>query len=423
MVYENIKDLMTGICDAVRTKEGSSDLIPHQELPKRIANISGGNSSDNEVTYEARYKITTVSIGGTDASIKVVNLINNETTEILFTSVSNSQYVDFGEFKISYDTSRTSWKLTCNTNMLLVNSHVIFQNESLYWRYNESIEYDVKIRVVNISNIIPHDPYKYLITTSSTSGHEAAITVDNLVNGATTVIPYKNVENGSYADFGDFKISYSAAGWCLECTTDRLYINDKVVINNGDKKYWKYSESVEYYISLNSPEILPLYNKGDECTNITGGWDSTFTTEKWSSANGNTLTTRPIVKNIDNIFINPTNTFSLYPMNTVNKIDFTSYNTLYIEMAIDAVPYHIGIQIISDLTGNYSMDEGSMPEQNVKTFCIANKNTGNYLKKHYIDIEDISDISGEYYIALYDLRGSSTDPCGETYIKKIWLSQ
>ena len=42
MAYTNAKDLMTAICDAVREREGSSDLIPHQELPKRILNLSGG---------------------------------------------------------------------------------------------------------------------------------------------------------------------------------------------------------------------------------------------------------------------------------------------------------------------------------------------------------------------------------------------
>ena len=45
MVYENVKDLMTAICDAVRKKEGSSGLIPHQELPERILNLSGGGGN------------------------------------------------------------------------------------------------------------------------------------------------------------------------------------------------------------------------------------------------------------------------------------------------------------------------------------------------------------------------------------------
>lgn len=50
MVYENIKDLMAGICNAVREKEGSTDLIPHQELPERISGIQSGSIIDSSVT-------------------------------------------------------------------------------------------------------------------------------------------------------------------------------------------------------------------------------------------------------------------------------------------------------------------------------------------------------------------------------------
>lgn len=50
MAYENLKDLMTGICDAVRAKEGSSELIPHQELPERISCIQSGSVINSSVT-------------------------------------------------------------------------------------------------------------------------------------------------------------------------------------------------------------------------------------------------------------------------------------------------------------------------------------------------------------------------------------
>lgn len=41
MQYNTPKDLMAAICDAVREKEGSTDLITHQELPERISGIGG----------------------------------------------------------------------------------------------------------------------------------------------------------------------------------------------------------------------------------------------------------------------------------------------------------------------------------------------------------------------------------------------
>ena len=50
MIYENIKDLMAGICNAVREKEGSTDLIPHQELPERIRGIQSGSVIGSSIT-------------------------------------------------------------------------------------------------------------------------------------------------------------------------------------------------------------------------------------------------------------------------------------------------------------------------------------------------------------------------------------
>lgn len=47
-MYNTLTDLMTGICDAIREKEGSSDLIPAPDIPERIRGISG--SSDLFVT-------------------------------------------------------------------------------------------------------------------------------------------------------------------------------------------------------------------------------------------------------------------------------------------------------------------------------------------------------------------------------------
>lgn len=57
MVYENIKDLMAGICNAVREKEGSTGLIPHQELPERIGNIQSGNFNSSLMTNSSKLSL------------------------------------------------------------------------------------------------------------------------------------------------------------------------------------------------------------------------------------------------------------------------------------------------------------------------------------------------------------------------------
>lgn len=42
---KELRDLFKGIADAIRTKEGSKDLISARDFPERISNLSGGGSS------------------------------------------------------------------------------------------------------------------------------------------------------------------------------------------------------------------------------------------------------------------------------------------------------------------------------------------------------------------------------------------
>lgn len=42
MRYNNLNSLFKGICDAIREKDGATALISHQDIPARIAAISGG---------------------------------------------------------------------------------------------------------------------------------------------------------------------------------------------------------------------------------------------------------------------------------------------------------------------------------------------------------------------------------------------
>ena len=44
-MYNTLTDLMTGICDAIREKEGSSELIPVQDIPERINGIKSGGEN------------------------------------------------------------------------------------------------------------------------------------------------------------------------------------------------------------------------------------------------------------------------------------------------------------------------------------------------------------------------------------------
>ncbi len=49
-MYETSDSLFTGICDSIREKDGTTDLIRHQDIPARIAAISGGSGVDETFT-------------------------------------------------------------------------------------------------------------------------------------------------------------------------------------------------------------------------------------------------------------------------------------------------------------------------------------------------------------------------------------
>ena len=83
MAYTNAKDLMTAICDAVREKEGSSELIPHQELPERIRGIQSGitiqsKTSIHNFIFPKRvttdtYELPTISFSAKGESVTNAN--------------------------------------------------------------------------------------------------------------------------------------------------------------------------------------------------------------------------------------------------------------------------------------------------------------------------------------------------------------
>ena len=47
--YETVDSLFTGICDAIREKDGTATPIAHQDIPEHIRNLSGGGA--NGITY------------------------------------------------------------------------------------------------------------------------------------------------------------------------------------------------------------------------------------------------------------------------------------------------------------------------------------------------------------------------------------
>lgn len=57
MSYNNIKDLFSGICNAIREKDGSTSKIKHQDIPERIMNIPVNKVSQSGLSFTSCKKI------------------------------------------------------------------------------------------------------------------------------------------------------------------------------------------------------------------------------------------------------------------------------------------------------------------------------------------------------------------------------
>lgn len=133
-----------------------------------------------------------------------------------------------------------------------------------------------------------------------------------------------------------------------------------------------------------------LYNKGDECTDLTGGWVGKNWVASWAP-NPGTFT-----KNSNSITIANGNQQNIKAQ-TVNKIDFTNAETLYLN-----VPGYTG-------TSGAAITLLSDPEQSAIGGNHPVRKEINAAKLYAIDV---SQVTGEYYVAIgmgsYDQPGSVT---------------
>lgn len=86
-MYETVKGLFTGICDAIREKDGTTELISHQEIPARIAAIQDcrGESKDG-ILFEISPPSTFFSVCNTGGVVYYLN-----TSRDLYISLNKSR--------------------------------------------------------------------------------------------------------------------------------------------------------------------------------------------------------------------------------------------------------------------------------------------------------------------------------------------
>lgn len=133
-----------------------------------------------------------------------------------------------------------------------------------------------------------------------------------------------------------------------------------------------------------------LYNKGDECTDLTGGW---------VGKNGGSYYSKgTLTKNEASIYIGATGGTKLIHAATTNLIDLTDVSALYVNVI------------------DFSGDESSLAVNNSSTSW----STGGVAAKVNITgvglfMLDVSALTGKYYVSVYTTSEDSSDPAEATF--------
>lgn len=150
------------------------------------------------------------------------------------------------------------------------------------------------------------------------------------------------------------------------------------------------TEGKAYVITLTFQ--LWLYNSGDECVDITGGWGAVRL---------------KVTRNEDSINIVPTGQYTANAglLYTNNKIDFTNIETLYVN----------GLNS-SDIDAYFAVEVA--PTQTTVTGAVASANVPK--RQTATASLDASGLTGEYYVRVKTAWNPDSGDKGNCTIYKIW---
>lgn len=158
--------------------------------------------------------------------------------------------------------------------------------------------------------------------------------------------------------------------------------------------------------------VETLYDNGDECTSLTGGWGNTV---HYGTRNGNAVTNSSGTKSSNYMtvsLVGVSGTYLCNSLSTANKISLAGYTKLCLD--VDVTTKGEG-KVCGTTTTTYNTGSGAS-NQPLFQFDMASYATG----RQIVEI-DISSYSDDAYIEIDKVVGWSSDAHGAMNIYKVWL--
>lgn len=170
-----------------------------------------------------------------------------------------------------------------------------------------------------------------------------------------------------------------------------------------------------------APQKLYLYNEGDECTSVTGG----YTLREFYNGSSSYAT---LTKNASSLYFTTVIRSEVWRKRgfaTSNKLDFSKYSKLYVEYSSSSTltgggsgGMGVGVSVASTLTDT---KEGSVLGGNIGLIGISKDAGANVNTTGSIASLDISSITESAYLVVYFASGYYDSGSMTINVKRIWL--
>lgn len=256
---------------------------------------------------------------------------------------------------------------------------------------------EVAVLEINSSGVTAIERQMELVSPGAGTGAFAAIAVTYPAGSTVTVTDGKITYTAPNTSGGALFIIPYAATWTVTATDGTDTARKTVEITTEGQ-----SVSVELYYRLY------FYKEGDQCVDITGGWNSDVTVKKFGTVTMSKIT--PTFAETAMILdLASAGTYDYVPVSS-GLVDLTQIDTIYVEYDVPVKFYHARFLVSNTTT--FATVDGSEAAANIE-FEI---NVGD----DYTLMLDVSALTGEYYIVAFSFRGESIDAKGKIQINNIW---